>query len=163
MSALMGICHKRAQPINGLGYLNLCYLLVLEKFHSNSYCLLPQISRFVAEGISHFVEDQRHCIHLQTYLCNKGLCFLWLSLEVNFQIYEGCIFCTLFVELSAFLIKLWKVYWLSSHKIILSLDRWWMFWIGKTCKLKKFSSIMLSEISQVVRDKYHMISPLTGT
>ena len=24
-------------------------------------------------------------------------------------------------------------------------------------------SIMLSEISQVVRDKYHMISPLTGT
>ena len=24
-------------------------------------------------------------------------------------------------------------------------------------------SIMLSEVSQVVRDKYHMISPLTGT
>ena len=24
-------------------------------------------------------------------------------------------------------------------------------------------SIMLSEISQVVRDKYHIISPLTGT
>ena len=24
-------------------------------------------------------------------------------------------------------------------------------------------SIMLSEISQMVRDKYHMISPLTGT
>ena len=24
-------------------------------------------------------------------------------------------------------------------------------------------SIMLSEISQAVRDKYHMISPLTGT
>ena len=24
-------------------------------------------------------------------------------------------------------------------------------------------SIMLSEISQTVRDKYHMISPLTGT
>ena len=24
-------------------------------------------------------------------------------------------------------------------------------------------SIMLSEISQVVKDKYHMISPLTGT
>ena len=24
-------------------------------------------------------------------------------------------------------------------------------------------SIMLSEISQVVRDKYHVISPLTGT
>ena len=27
----------------------------------------------------------------------------------------------------------------------------------------KLDSIMLSEISQVVRDKYHMISPLTGT
>ena len=27
----------------------------------------------------------------------------------------------------------------------------------------EFESFMLSEISQVVRDKYHMISPLTGT
>ena len=27
----------------------------------------------------------------------------------------------------------------------------------------EFESIMLSEISQVVRDKYHMISPLSGT
>ena len=27
----------------------------------------------------------------------------------------------------------------------------------------QLESIMLSEISQVVRDKYHMISPLTGT
>ena len=27
----------------------------------------------------------------------------------------------------------------------------------------ELESIMLSEISQVVRDKYHMISPLTGT
>ena len=27
----------------------------------------------------------------------------------------------------------------------------------------KLESIMLSEISQVVKDKYHMISPLTGT
>ena len=27
----------------------------------------------------------------------------------------------------------------------------------------KLESIMLSEISQVMRDKYHMISPLTGT
>ena len=26
----------------------------------------------------------------------------------------------------------------------------------------ELESIMLSEISQVVRDKYHMISPLTG-
>ena len=27
----------------------------------------------------------------------------------------------------------------------------------------ELESIMLSEISQMVRDKYHMISPLTGT
>ena len=27
----------------------------------------------------------------------------------------------------------------------------------------ELESIMLSEVSQVVRDKYHMISPLTGT
>ena len=27
----------------------------------------------------------------------------------------------------------------------------------------ELESIMLSEISQTVRDKYHMISPLTGT
>ena len=27
----------------------------------------------------------------------------------------------------------------------------------------ELESVMLSEISQVVRDKYHMISPLTGT
>ena len=31
-----------------------------------------------------------------------------------------------------------------------------MAWMG-------LESIMLSEISQAVRDKYHMISPLTGT
>ena len=27
----------------------------------------------------------------------------------------------------------------------------------------ELESIMLSEVSQVVKDKYHMISPLTGT
>ena len=27
----------------------------------------------------------------------------------------------------------------------------------------ELESIMLSEISQVVKDKYHMVSPLTGT
>ena len=29
--------------------------------------------------------------------------------------------------------------------------------------LMELESIMLSEISQAVKDKYHMISPLTGT
>ena len=28
---------------------------------------------------------------------------------------------------------------------------------------KELESVMLSEISQVVKDKYHMISPLSGT
>ena len=34
--------------------------------------------------------------------------------------------------------------------------------LGRTRALRS-ESIMLSEISQEVRDKYHMISPLTGT
>ena len=29
--------------------------------------------------------------------------------------------------------------------------------------MRQLESIMLSEISQAVKDKYHMISPLTGT
>ena len=35
-------------------------------------------------------------------------------------------------------------------------------WINGT-EWRELESIMLSEISQVVTDKYHMISPLTGT
>ena len=31
------------------------------------------------------------------------------------------------------------------------------------CNWMELKSIMLSEISQLVRDKYHMVSPLTGT
>ena len=35
---------------------------------------------------------------------------------------------------------------------------------GRLCSRKKEGeSIMLSEISQVVKDKYHMISAITGT
>ena len=33
----------------------------------------------------------------------------------------------------------------------------------RTETIMDMESIMLSEISQMVRDKYHMISPLTGT
>ena len=43
------------------------------------------------------------------------------------------------------------------------------FWIGKKELIPfamawiELESIMLSEINQMVRDKYHMISPLIGT
>ena len=54
--------------------------------------------------------------------------------------------------------KLWyihtmEVYATERKKEPLPMARAWM----------ELESIMLSEISQAVRDKYHMISPLTGT
>ena len=54
--------------------------------------------------------------------------------------------------------KLWYIYTMEFYaaerkKELLSFATAWM----------ELESIMLSEISQVVRDKYHMISPLTGT
>ena len=45
-----------------------------------------------------------------------------------------------------------------------SMDRSFRQKISKeTAAWMKLESIMLSETSQEVRDKYHMISPLTGT
>ena len=54
--------------------------------------------------------------------------------------------------------KLWYIYTMEFYaaerkKELLPFVTTWM----------ELESIMLSEISQVVRDKYHMISPLTGT
>ena len=54
--------------------------------------------------------------------------------------------------------KLWYVltmeyYTAERKKELLSFASAWM----------ELESIMLSKISQAVRDKYHMISPLTGT
>ena len=54
--------------------------------------------------------------------------------------------------------KLWYIYRMEYYeakrmKELLPFVTAWM----------ELDSIMLSEISQVVRDKYHMISPLTGT
>ena len=54
--------------------------------------------------------------------------------------------------------KLWYIYTMEFYtaerkKELLPFVTAWM----------ELESIMLSEISQVVRDKYHMISPLTGT
>ena len=54
--------------------------------------------------------------------------------------------------------KLWCIYTMEFHaterkKELIPFATAWM----------KLESIMLTEISQVVRDKYHMISHLTGT
>ena len=54
--------------------------------------------------------------------------------------------------------KLWHIYTMEYYpaerkKELIPLATAWM----------ELESIMLSEISQAVRDKYHMISPLTGT
>ena len=54
--------------------------------------------------------------------------------------------------------KLWYIYKMECYeaerkKELLPFATAWM----------ELESIMLSEISQAVRDKYHMISPLTGT
>ena len=54
--------------------------------------------------------------------------------------------------------KLWYIYTMEFYaaerkKELISFAMAWM----------ELESIMLSKISQAVRDKYHMISPLTGT
>ena len=54
--------------------------------------------------------------------------------------------------------KLWYIYTMEFYpaerkKELIPFATAWM----------ELESIMLSEISQAVRDKYHMISPLTGT
>ena len=54
--------------------------------------------------------------------------------------------------------KNWYIYRMEFYAVdrkkeLLSFTAAWM----------ELESIMLSEINQAVRDKYHMISPLTGT
>ena len=54
--------------------------------------------------------------------------------------------------------KLWYIYTMEFYAVerkkeLIPFATAWM----------ELESIMLSEISQMVRDKYHMISPLTGT
>ena len=60
-------------------------------------------------------------------------------------------------SLNKWITKLWHIYTMEyfaaeRKKELLPFATAWM----------KLESIMLSEISKVVRDKYHMISPLTG-
>ena len=53
--------------------------------------------------------------------------------------------------------KLWYIYMMeyytAERKELLPFTTTWM----------EVESIMLSEISQVVKDKFHMISPISGT
>ena len=54
--------------------------------------------------------------------------------------------------------KLWYIYTVEYYaaerwKELLPFARVWM----------ELESIMLSEVNQVVKDKYHMISPVSGT
>ena len=61
-------------------------------------------------------------------------------------------------SVSEWIKKLWHIYTMEFYaaerkKELIPFARPWM----------ELESIMLSEISQAVRDKYHMISPLTGT
>ena len=61
-------------------------------------------------------------------------------------------------SLNEWIRKLWYIYTMEYYQAerkeeLLSFATAWM----------ELESIMLSEISQTVRDKYHMISPLTGT
>ena len=49
--------------------------------------------------------------------------------------------------------KLWYIYTMEFYAAERKKETAWM----------ELESIMLSELSQVVRDKYHTISPLTGT
>ena len=83
--------------------------------------------------------------------------------------------CTpMFIAVLFTIIKIWKQpkcplggEWIKQLRGIYTMDYY------TAIKNKKFlpfvtawmdlESIMLSEISQAVRDKYHMISPLTGT
>ena len=63
-----------------------------------------------------------------------------------------------YLSVNEWIKKLWYIYTVEYYtaerkKDLLPIETAWM----------ELESIMPSEISQVVRDKYHMISPLTGT
>ena len=73
-------------------------------------------------------------------------------------IYNNQVLEATYVPISEWIKKLWYIctmeYCAAERKeILLPFETSWM----------ELESIMISEISQVVRDKYHMISPLTGT
>lgn len=60
--------------------------LVLGKSHSSSTRLVSQTRTFITGGVSCSHERQKttFSLHRPHHLCNEGLCFLWLSLKMNF-------------------------------------------------------------------------------
>lgn len=72
-ATLRGIFHKEAQPMVGLCCLNLPCFLILEKSHSSSACLVSQISRFLAGGISQSYGKQEP--HILTICATKVFAF----------------------------------------------------------------------------------------
>ena len=69
--------------------------------------------------------------------------------------YKGSLFST---SANEWIKKLWYIYTMEFYaaerkKDLIAFATAWM----------ELESIMLSKIGQAVRDKYHMISPLTGT
>ena len=89
-----------------------------------------------------------------------SLCILMLfslAMQKLFILMRSHLFILSFMFL-ALREKLWYIYTVEFYtaerkKELIPFATAWM----------ELESIMLSEISQVVRDKYHMISPLTGT
>ena len=63
-----------------------------------------------------------------------------------------------YLSVNEWIKKLWYIYTVEYYtaerkKDLLPIETAWM----------ELESIILSEISQVVKDKYHMISPISGT
>ena len=73
-------------------------------------------------------------------------------------IYNSQVLEATYVPISEWIKKLWHIctmeYYAAERKeILLPFETSWM----------ELESIMISEISQVVKDKHHMISPISGT
>ena len=74
------------------------------------------------------------------------------------NVHRSTIYNSQVLEVSEWIRKLWNIYTMEYYaaerkKELLPFVTAWM----------KLENIMLSEISQVVKDKYHMISPISRT
>lgn len=73
--------HQQPQPIMVLRYLNPHCLLIQEKSHSSSACLMSQASRFVAAGTSQFGGDENYASSCQQMPLLSLVTFLLPSLS----------------------------------------------------------------------------------